>query len=394
MKVQIKGSALNTAASWAAKLTPSNPAIPLTASVLLAATDELRLSATDLNTFGEVVTQSTVGSDGQIAVSARLLAAVAKTLPADSDVTLDTAPRGLEVRCGRYRASLPGLSGVDDWPTFSTPGELMGSVRTDVLGKTLARVLPAVAIEGTPGSIPEHTGVSFEVRDGALTVVALDRFRLAAADVTWQAALGTEQNRNLIAHPDLLRIAMDAADGGQNVELYTDGSMMQLASPRHRVVSRLIAGIYPRWRHIFDTPERDAVTTVAMNVDELSHAITQVGAAVEKKTVGNDVVRLAISEKEIGVFLVNTSDSTNDGSGENAVDLHRFTGVPLTVGMTYRYLLDALACMNSPMVVMILVGEGSKPTMLRPADKDGAVIQDGYGHVLMTRKLADVKVAA
>jgi DNA polymerase-3 subunit beta len=380
VKLVIDGAHLTSAAKWAAKVAADKPVNAIMGGVCLtAAEDHLQVSATNGDMFGTYAVPATAGQAGEIIVSARLLHTITATIPATGKVTLERGPRGLAMRCGT-RWSLPELPGADTWSTFPDLGDLLGTIDTDVLSRTVSRVLPAVSTDEGTAKLG-LTGVSCEVGE-KLTFTASDRYRIAAAEAEWTPVPNIGE-RKLILSLSLLKIIMDGAHG--TIEIYSDGNMVGFVSPPHRVIDRLMTGDYVKWRSIFSIPEDNPMASVAVTVADLSLALTQVGAGAGQF----DSLRLRLSPEEIGVSLA----STSDGDAENNdVEPQCWSGEPLTVGVNHRYLMDALSGLGSPMALMVFAGP-SRPFMLRPADSNGQVIADGYGHQLMSLKLPDAGTA-
>lgn len=381
MKIQVLGGALHAAAAWAAKLAPIGAALPILGGIRLAADDELRLSATDFDTFGSVTVASTVLDAGETVVSARLLAAIAKTLRADDEVLIETGVRGIELHCGRSRWVLPELADVDNWPQFPELGDPIGKIPAEVFARGLARVLPAVSTQTSP---PEMTGVSFDVGD-ALTLTTTDRYRLASVELSWQQVLDSGR-RQLIVPVGVLQAAVAAVAGNaDDISIHSDGNTVGFAAQRHRMLGRLIAGQYPRWRPILEMPERDAATTVTVDIAALTRAVTQVTAAIKADAKATPVIRMEFTEDGVGVWL---------GEDSSYVKVRQWEGRSLTLGVNPQYLLTALALLESPVAVLKFIAAGPKPFLLKPADEHGDVIDDGYGHVVIGMKLAEAQVAA
>jgi DNA polymerase III subunit beta len=384
MKICIQSGALNAAAAWAAKIAPNNPHIPITSGVLIAADDDgLRMAATDYDTFGTItLPEALVPDGGRTVVSARLLAAVTKTLRRDDEVLLETGERGLEVCCGRSQWVLPEID-PQDWPSFPDLGEPIGCVASEVLARGLTRVLPAVS---TDSKTPWLTGVAFDT-SATLMLAATDRYRLAATELEWQPTLNTA-DQHLIVPADLLHSALAAIDSGE-VAIHSDGNTVGLVSARHQITARLVAGQYPAWRSFIDGPANSSDTTATVNVEAFTRAVTQVSAVADHNAKVPELIRLELTEEGIGISLA--SDGSAQGSG--FVKLHNWLGKPVTVGVSHRYLLDSLGCLDSLVAVVNLNGS-RKPILLRAADEHGGLLNDGYWHVLMPRQLTEVKVAA
>jgi DNA polymerase III subunit beta len=382
MKLTIQGGALNTAAAWAARIAPSNPAgAPIMGGVLLDANDQLRLSSTDFDTFGSVTTEANIGKPGKVVVSARLLSAIAKTLRADDQVSLETVARGVELRVKRYKASLPVLD-VADWPRWPEIGDPIGTIPAGVLARGLARVLPAVSEDNT---LPVLTGVEFGFSD-TLTLAATDKYRVAAAELSWQPSLESPPSSLTVPSTPLATMRDVIEDDGDDVTLYNDGNTVTLATTRHQVTGRLIDGAFQKWQPLMAQPA--PATTVTVNVTALGRAVKQVSAAVEGKKA--DQLRLEFTKDGIGVALAADPDSSSD-----IVEPGDFTfdGEPIVIGVSHHYLRDALACIDAPMAQLRLNADPTKPFLLYAAGEDGKLLADGYRHLVVATRLRELVAA-
>ena len=101
MKIRVEQSELSEAISWTARTLPMRPATPVLAGVkITATTNELQLSAFDLEVAGQSSVSAVVDEPGVAVVSGRLLADIAKALPAQPvEFALDGSR--VTVRCGR-----------------------------------------------------------------------------------------------------------------------------------------------------------------------------------------------------------------------------------------------------------------------------------------------------
>lgn len=381
MKITTTGGALHSAASWAAKLSPTKPVTPVLGGVLLNASDELRISASDFNVFGTVTVVGTVVEEGRAVVSARLLAAVTKTLKAAAEVTIATTGGRLEVRCGRSRWALPEMD-TDEWPMFPGAGDPIGKVTAENLRHALTRVLPAVSVDTQP---PELTGVAISITD-SLTFVATDRYRLAAASLEWQPALDSGPQQILVP-AEVMRTALSAIhDSHGDVSLCTDGDTVGVVTDQHRVLGRLMDRQYPKWQPFLELPEQNAATIVTVEIGPLLDAINGVSVVLGEK----EALQLDFTEGGIGI-----SPALGDnGEADTTVDCHSWTGPAITVGLAHQRLRDALTCCAADFAVLTFTNNPGRPFLLRPADEQGQIVDDGYGHVLMPMRLSGVKRAA
>jgi len=382
MRLHIKGGALSAAAAWAARIAPSNPAgNPVMGGVLLDTGDKgLTLAATDFDTFGTAAAEATIGEPGRAMVSARLLASVAKTLRADDEVSLETGARGVELRVKRYKASLPVLD-IEDWARWPEIGEPVGTIGAAALSRGLSRVLPAASKDPVMGAM---TGIEFTFA-GPLTLAATDGYRVAAAELSWQATLDMLPH-SITVPSALLNTMRDALeDGTGGVTLYSDGSTITLATGQHRVTGRLIGGKFVNWSQLMI--QKETATTVTVDADTLARAVKQVSAANEDKK-DNLQLRLSLAADGIAVALADDPDAAGD-----VIEHEAFEGEPITIGVSSQYLRDALACADSPAVLLRLPESPAKSFLLLPADEQGKPINDGYQHLLVITRIRELVAA-
>lgn len=382
MKIQTTGGALHAAASWAAKIAPTKPVIPMLAAALLDASDPVTLAATDLDSFGRVTVAGTAMEDGRVAVSARLLASVTKMLARDAEITVvgPDARNRVEITSGKARWALPTID-TEDWPAWPTMGDEMGKVPAEILLRALARVLPAAS---NPVEPPMHGGITVDVTD-RLTLAATDRYRLAIAEVDWQPVLVTDTPRRLIVPGELLRALAEAAKGAADeVVVSTDGNTVGLGIGGHQVIGRLLAG-YPDWERVVATADQLTATTVVVEVALVAEAAERAAVVLSDK----EPLQVAISADGVQV-----SPATGDsGDAEQFAAVREVTGEPITFWADPHYLRDALACLDAPLAVLSFSENPGRPILLRAADNNGE-IEDGYRHILMPRFMPQALKAA
>jgi DNA polymerase-3 subunit beta len=361
------------AAGWVAKIAPSKPGNPVLAGVLLRAGESLSLQACDYETFGSAaMVGAVVHEPGTAVVSARLLAEVAKVIPAKAEVTLLADGSRMAVTAGRSRWALPELD-PEAWPHFPVAPGSLGTVDGAEFGRALDRVLPAVSNDEARRVL---TGVRVEFAPETVSLVATDTYRLARATIPWDG--GQEDVSSLIVPAEMLRHA--TVDGP--VAISQDGSVVTV-STRTRVVSgRLLAGEYPKYATILSAPEEAAserkATIVTVGAPELRAVVD--GAAVVLGEHGH--IRLAFADGTCGVRPA----GDNRGDADSDVDLVDMAGPAITVAVAHRFLRDALACLEAPQARLTFTARATAGFLLQPVT-DGEVDGD-YRHILMPLNIA------
>ena len=107
MKFRVDRDVLADAVAWTARSIPTRPGtLPQLSGILVSTgTDGLQLSGFDYETSAQVTIAADIADEGQVLVSGRLLADIARALPRQPvDVALDGAK--LALTCGTSRFSL------------------------------------------------------------------------------------------------------------------------------------------------------------------------------------------------------------------------------------------------------------------------------------------------
>ena len=115
--------------------------MPILSNVLLTTEDTstLRFAATDLYLGVTATSAATVTKGGSVAVSARTLFDIVKSLP-EGDVTWTVGPNhAAEIRAGKVRFRIPGMPG-DDFPPLPTPEKAQfSSIDVELLADLIAK---------------------------------------------------------------------------------------------------------------------------------------------------------------------------------------------------------------------------------------------------------------
>jgi DNA-binding transcriptional MerR regulator len=128
-----------------------------------------------------------------------------------------------------------------------------GTVRLSVPAPELAAALDAVRFAaGTDPELPVLGGVLFDLEDGALRVVATDRYRLAVARL---GAAGHDGPRVRAVVPAPLADAMRALLTGEGtVRLTVDGDRVTLDSGDRQAAGQCLAHDFPDYRRLVRLP--------------------------------------------------------------------------------------------------------------------------------------------
>ena len=373
VKFRVDRDVLSEAVAWAARTLPSRPSLPILAGLLLEARDDaLVLSSFDYETSARVEVPADIGVAGRALVSGRLLADIARSLPAQPvDLTLDGTRVG--VACGRSAFTLPTFP-VEDYPALPAMPDSSGTVSGQVFAAAVAQVAVAA---GRDDTLPTLTGIRVEVEGSTVTLAATDRYRLAMREFTWAPSRPSAQAHALIPARTLADTAKALA-GAEIVNLAlaegTEG-LMGFEGDGRRTTTRLLDGEFPKYRSLLPA---ESSTIASINTADLMDAVKRVALVAERNTP----LRMAFGDGEV-VLQAGTGD---EAQASEAVEV-ALSGEGLEIAFNPQYLLDGLGALDSAVTRMAFT-QPSRPAVLTgAADHDGDDASD-YRYLLMPIRLA------
>ena len=372
MKFRVERDVLADAVAWAARTLPSRPSLPMLAGLLIEAeSDGLVLSGFDYETSARVELPADVDAAGRTLVSGRLLADIARSLPAQPvQVSLDGTR--VAVACGRAAFTLPTLP-VEDYPQLPAMPSSSGTVS----GATFAAAVTQVAVAaGRDDTLPTLTGIRVEIEGPSVTLAATDRYRLAVREFTWQPLSSSAEAQALVP----ARVLADTAKSlvaAPEVHLALAGGsgegLMGFEGEGRRTTTRLLDGEFPKYRSLLPT---EAATVATVDTGTLVEAVKRVALVAERNTP----VRLAFN----GAEVVLRAGAGDEAQASEAVEC-ALEGDALEIAFNPQYLLDGLGAVESA-VTRLSFTQPTRPAVLTGAADDDAPV--AYRYLLMPVRLA------
>ena len=266
MKFTVGRDALGEAVGFVSRALPSRPVVPLLSGMLLeAAVDGLTLSCFDYEISARIRVDAEVAEPGSALVPGRLLAEIARSLPARPAEFAGDADM-VNLTCGRAEFGLVCLP-VQDYPALPSSPEAVGVVDGGVLAAAVGQVASAASRDDT---LPMLTAVCLDISGEVMTLAATDRYRLAAREVTFAplepgvralalvpARFMVEAARTFAAGvPVTVAFGSDGSErgttrGGTDDQPRPAEGLVCFESGDRRLTARLIAGEFIRYRSRF-----------------------------------------------------------------------------------------------------------------------------------------------
>jgi len=376
VKFRVDRDVLAEAVAWVVRGLSSRPPVPVLAGVLLRADTEgtLTLSAFDYEISATVTVEADVDEAGTVLVLGRLLADIARNLPAQP-VEVSTEGSKVALRCGSSRFSLIQMP-VEDYPTLPAPAESSGTIP----GQAFTQSVAQVAIAADRGdTLPILTGVRVEIEGDKVTLVATDRYRLAMRELTWSPVGSDVSHVALIPARTLSETAKAlGAAGSIDVSLGDAGrgdGLIGFEAGARRATTRLLDGEYPKVTSIFPASV-DSVSLI--HTSTLIEAVRRVALVAERNTP----VRLRFTDGQVGI----EAGTGEDAQGSEAIEA-TLTGPEIESAFNPQFLLDGLGALDTDYTRMAFT-QASRPCVISGQQQLDGESDESYRYVLMPVRFA------
>ncbi len=323
------------------KAVPTRTTMAILECILIdASTDEIKLTANDMELGIETKIEGEIAEHGIIALDAKIFSEIVRKLP-DNEVTIETdSSFKTLITCEKAKFNIIGKSGED----FSY---LPYVERTDSI--TMSQFTLKEVIRQTIFSIADNdnnklmTGELFEISENQLKVVSLDGHRISIRNIN----LKDNYKYKKVVVPgktlnEISKILPGSAD--EEVVLYITENHIIFEFDQTTVVSRLIEGDYFKIEQMLSS---DYETKVRINKKELLDCI--------------DRATLLIKEGEKKPIIMNVADGHMElkinsfiGSMNEDIDIDK-EGKDILIGFNPKFFIDALRVIDEEEVTLYMV---------------------------------------
>ncbi len=334
--------------------------MPILSHVLLEAAkdDQLHVSATDLDISVSSDHACEVLKEGKVAVPAKQLYEIVKSLP-EKDALLKRASNNyLEIKSGAAEFKIVGLP-ADDFPA------LPRFDKVQLVPIDPKPILEMIDLTGFAVSSDETrynlNGVFFEATAGLLRAVATDGHRLSLAERSiegdFQLKKGIILPRKGLA--EMKKLLLEASEGETKLGFVENSAVLH--RPRVKLVMRLIEGVFPDYRQVIPKTGEKRFT---IGRDRFLDTLRRISLLSTDKA---HAVKLELQPGLLRVL------SQNPDLGEAKEDVPvEYQGEVLKIGFNARYLIDVLtglAALEPAAVqdVAMELADDLSPGVLKPA---------------------------
>jgi DNA polymerase III subunit beta len=328
-------------------------AVQILGGILIrASAGEVELAATDMELSLRTPLEASVEGDGAAVVPGRLLADLARLLPAgEVEIAYREDENVLEVRCGpaEYRLN---TYGAEDFP------------RLPDAGSTPTHTVDAESFLGTTASVgravsrdearPVLTGILVRFGEGKLVMAATDSYRLSYKET---AISGAVPDLEAIVPARALEEVKRLVDPGGSIELGVLENQVLFGIDGTWLTTRRIEGQFPKFDELRPKEFKYEVT---LPREELLDVVRRTSVMAHR----NSPLRLRFAEGEVTVW----TQTQDVGEARESLPI-RFEGEPLEIGFNADFLRDGIESAEGEEMRLRLI-DPLRPGLIQGPDDD------------------------
>lgn len=342
----------------------------------------LKLSATNLEIGVSVQIGAKIENEGKITIPARLIGNFVNNLPPGENISLEVVDQNLKIKSGSAKAIIKGLS-ADDFPLIpKKQTEFILSIPSLKLKNIISKVITCVAFNETR---QELTGVNLVLKEKEILFASTDSFRLVESKLELDDTNKGETYKEFLEKKDTFIIPANtfvelariiAGDIESEVRIAFEEGQVFFEIDGTDMVSRLINGKYPEYKHIMPVEFK---TRVVGEKNVFQGALKMSSVFSSGKT--NEVV-LKIDAEENKFLIEARSVETGENSSELTVDI---AGPSQEIVFNSKYLLDGINTLTTSKAAL-LMNNASSPVAIREIDEKTGEVLDDYIYIVMPIK--------
>lgn len=343
---------LQEAISTAIPAVSAKSTIPALAGLLLQAEHGLTISGYDMQIGIRTDVSAAVVSPGDVVLDARLFDNIIRQMP-DDVVTLSADEKcNVRLTCGDADFSILGLP-ASDYPDLP---DVEDDYAVTLPRKTLKAMIEETSFAiSTNESRPIHTGALFEAADMALTMAAVDGFRLA---VRREPLSKIEGGSFTFVAPGaaLAKVKKICGESEEPVEITLGKRHILFSAGETELICRRLEGEFLDYRNAIP---RKNPTAVTVETRALINSIDRVSVVINDKM--KSPVRCVFGDGRVTL-----SAKTGIGSARDVCGISG-DGGGLEIGFNNRYLMDALRFAPAD-TVRVELNTGVSPAVILPVE--------------------------
>ncbi len=353
MRFSCEKAVLEGAVAVASRAVARKSSLPALEGLLIRTGGEtLTISGYNLQTGIRAKIAVDVAEPGEIVLNAKLLNDIIRRMPDDVVTVANRSGTTARLQCGDADFEISVLSTADFPDLPEMEAEQTVSIQQRTLRAMVAETSFAIS---TNASRPVLTGALFEAGEDALTVVAVDGFRLALRKMHLEVIKGRDLSF-IVPGPALNEVRTICSDTDDLVEIALSKQHILFTIGDVELICRRLSGEFLDYRSAI--PQNNPIAVIA-DPKALTESLNLVSTIVSEKDKAS--IRCRFQENR-----VQFSARTNAGDAKDICRLEG-DGGGLEIAFNGRYLLEALRYAPAD-VVRIELNTDAAPAIIVPAD--------------------------
>lgn len=318
--------------------------IPVLSHLLLTTReDRLHLAATDLDVSLTSWCEADVKEPGGIAVQAKKLMEIIRSLTGDEVHLVQEEPRVLTIRAGKSRFKVHGLA-PDDFPTLPNVDD---SAQVEIpftdFRRMVSKILFAVSAEESRFQL---NGALLKLKDGGLEMVATDGHRLALVE---GGLAGNGEGQESVLVPRKALQELQRLEGDGNLGYRRGEHHLSFRLGRRELICRILEGTFPDYERVI---AKDNDKKVLFDRKALSEAVQRAALMTGDRA---RAVRLQFTPDQVVISAANSD--LGEAVEEVSCD---YDGPEFRVGINPDYLRDFLGAVDTEKIRLELKDENTQ----------------------------------
>jgi DNA polymerase-3 subunit beta len=309
--------------------------------LLVAETDHLQITATDLEV--ELISEITNSAleTGSMVLPARKLLDICRALPNNASIVIEDVKNQAKLTSGRSKFSLQKMP-PEEYPiTRVITPTLTFNIKKKVLMELFEETTFSMASQDVRYYL---NGLLLEFSAKQIRAVATDGHRLAVSEKEAEIEI-TEDLLVIVPRKgilELLRLLQNTEE--DQLEVFINKSHLSVNIGSQRMKTKLLEGNFPDYKRVIPP---DADNFIMANRDELKGVLTRTSILSNEKFRG---IRLNVTKGAIKAVAHNPEKE--EAEEELLVE---YDGEGLEVGFNVAYLLDVLGIIRSDLVRLDII---------------------------------------
>jgi DNA polymerase-3 subunit beta len=331
VKVLVALGELNKKMNTISSVVPGRTTMPILSTVLVNADKQgITFSATDLDISVTSKVKGEVGEKGTLAVPARKLAEIVKSLSGET-VSMEASGEKMTLKCGKSRFVINGRN-AEDFPKLpKQESKTSFSIDAETLTRLIQKTVYAVSTDLTR---PALCGVLWEISRKGISMVSTDGHRLSKVELARE--FPDIEALQVIIPPKALSTLRAYAEDEEQIAVSIGENSVSFGMEDTAIYSRLLEGPFPAYQKVIPTKNEkelvvrredlaDATKRVSILSDTLTHQVVF--------STGKDKLTLHVNTQELG-----------EAKEEITA---KFTAEPMDIGYNASYVMDVLKTIDA-----------------------------------------------